>query len=140
VTDRDEAVISSLPDRTLPPAAYVRMTLILRAGLLLSLTILAVTLAVYVAVHPAATSASVIGSNPILRYLSVTGLVVGLARGSLEAYLTLGLLVLLVTPVLRVASGFYYFEKGHDRGLARITLAVLLLLLFGLLVLGPLLR
>jgi len=130
----------AISDHQLPPEAYRRMTVILRGGLLLSLAVLAVVLSLYVAVHSGSTSSQTIASNPVLNYLSVPGLASGLAHGSLEAYLTLGLLVLLATPILRVASGFYYFEKEGDRPLAAITFTVLVLIFLGLLVIGPLFR
>lgn len=135
-----QADLSGVPDRILPPAAYARMTTILRGGLLLSLAILVASLVAFILRHPGDSASTVIGSNPVLQYLNLPGLVTGLVQGHTEAYLTLGLLVLLATPVLRVATGFYYFEKMHDRGLSAITLTVLALILVGILVLGPLLR
>jgi uncharacterized membrane protein len=127
-------------DVRLPAAAYSRMTFVLRAGLLSSLAILAVTLGVYLVEEPTATSQGIIGSNPALRYLSLTSLGSGLAAGSPVAYLTLGVLVLVATPVVRVLSGFYYFERGGERTMAGLTVTVFALLLVGLLVIGPLVR
>jgi uncharacterized membrane protein len=124
----------------LPPEAYRRMTLVLRAGLLGSLTILGVTLALYVAQSPSATSEGTIGTNPALQSLSLNGLLSGLAAGSAPAYLTLGLLVLVATPLVRVLSGFYYFQRGGERAMAAVTISVLALLLVGLLFVGPLVR
>jgi uncharacterized membrane protein len=128
------------PDPTLPPSAYERMAWLLRAGLLTSLTLLVGALVAYLVLHPAETSAHAIATNPILVFLSAGGLWSGLAAGNSAAYLTLGLLVLVATPILRVASGFYYFRRGGERGLAAITFAVLVMLLLGLLVIGPLVR
>jgi uncharacterized membrane protein len=128
------------PPPQLPDDVYRRMTLVLRVGLVGSLGILAVGLAVYLAVHTSATSGSALGSNPILQYLNVAGLAHGLATGSIEAYLTLGLLALVATPIVRVISGFYYFQRGGERAMGAITLTVLVLLLVGLLLIGPLLR
>jgi uncharacterized membrane protein len=127
------------PER-LPDAAYRRMTLVLRVGLGASLAILVSGLVAYLLVHPSATSSSALSTNPILGYLSVGGLAAGLAAGHIEAYLTLGLLVLLATPIVRVLSGFYYFERGHERTMALVTITVFVLLLFGLFVLGPYVR
>ena len=116
------------------------MTWILRGGLFASLAVLVGSLVVYLSQHPGESYQSVIASNPILGYLSVPGLAHGLATGSVNAYLTLGLLILVATPLLRVASGFYYFERGKERALAGVTLTVLVLLLVGILVIGPLVR
>ena len=124
----------------IPDDAYRRMTLVLRVGLVTSLAILFVTLLVYLVVHPGATSGSALAANPILRYLSVGGLAQGLAEGSLEAYLTLGLLALVATPIVRVVSGFYYFRRGHETTMTAVTFTVLVLLLIGLLVIGPFIR
>jgi uncharacterized membrane protein len=124
----------------LPLAAYSRMTLVLRAGLVSSLSILAVTLGFYLAKEPSVTSEGTIGSNPALQYLSLSGLGSGLATGSVPAYLTLGLLVLVATPLVRVLSGFYYFRRGGERAMAGVTIAVFALLLVGLLLVGPLVR
>lgn len=127
-------------DRRLPDAAYRRMTLVLRVGLLASLAIVLASFFAYLLTNPNATSGQVLSSNPILAYLSLGGLAAGLARGSLEAYLTLGLLVLLATPILRVVTGAYYFARGRERTMTAVTITVFALILFGLLVLGPYIR
>ena len=124
----------------LPPAARLRMVLILRIGLLASLAILAASVVAYLVQHPGTDFRSVVGSNPILEYLGLPGLAHGLLTGSVEAYLTLGLLVLVATPILRVASGLYYFSRDRERALTEVTLTVLVLLIVGLLVIGPFVR
>lgn len=124
----------------LPDSAYRGMALLLRAGLFVALAILAGALVWYLLVNPSATLASALATNPILGYLGVTGFAHGLASGAPAAYLTLGLLALVATPIVRVASGFYYFRKDGERTMERITFTVLVLLLIGLLVLGPLIR
>lgn len=113
------------------------MTLVLRGGLLAALGILAGATVGYRLADPSATSERVLATNPIGQYLGFGGLAGGLATGSVEAYLTLGLLVLIATPILRVFSGFYYFRRGGERAMAAVTLTVFLLLLAGLFLLGP---
>ncbi len=125
---------------TLPDAAYERMAQVLRAGLAVSLGVLVGSLVVHLVRHPGTTAQQAIAQNPILAYLTATGLAQGLANGTAEAYLTLGLLLLIATPLLRVASGFYYFRRGGERGMAAVTLTVLAMLLIGILVIGPLVR
>ena len=132
--------IQSSATRSLPPEAYTRMTLVLRLGLGIALVLLAGGLLVYLAGNPRASSSSVESNNPILGYLTVPGLASGLAAGSATAILTLGLLVLVATPILRVVSGLYYFGRTGERAMTAIVLTVLVLLLLGLLVIGPLLR
>jgi uncharacterized membrane protein len=124
----------------IPDDAYRRMTLVLRVGLVTSLAILLAGLIAYLVTQPGATSGSALAGNPILQYLSLGGLVHGIASGSLEAFLTLGLLVLVATPIVRVASGFYYFRRGHETSMAAVTITVLALLLVGLLLIGPFIR
>jgi len=128
------------PVRPLPPEAYARMTLVLRLGLIVALAILGGGVVVYVLVNPGMTSSAVLSNNPILNYLSVAGLGSGLATGSVSAVLTLGLIVLVATPILRVVSGLYFFAKVGERAMAAITFTVLLLLLLGILVIGPFVR
>jgi uncharacterized membrane protein len=131
------AVPAGYPALRLSPDARVRMTLVLRAGLLLSLGILVGALVAFLVEHPGATSGSVLAANPILTYLNPAGLARGLVGGHGEAFLTLGLLVLLATPILRVATGAYYFYKDGERSIAAIATIVFVLLLVGLLLIGP---
>ena len=123
--------------KPLPPEAYVRMTLVLRLGLGISLAILGGGIVAYLLLNPGVSSSEVLSNNPILGYLSLPGLGSGLAAGSVSAVLTLGLIVLVATPILRVVSGLYYFRKVGERAMTGITFAVLILLLLGLLVIGP---
>jgi uncharacterized membrane protein len=125
---------------TIPDDAYRSMTAVLRGGLLLSLLILGGGLVAYLVAHPGESSSPAISSNPIVQYLSLSGLGQGLASGAPDAYLALGIYVLIATPILRVATGTYYFHRGHERVIAAVTLTVLVLLLVGLFVIGPLIR
>ena len=131
-----------VPERThdLPDEVYARMTLLLRAGLSLALAFLVIADIAYLIQNPSQSFAGVIGSNPILPYLSAEGLSRGIASGQAAAYLTIGLFVLIATPVARVAAGAYYFHKNREPTLTRVTVAVVILLLVGLFVLGPLIH
>ncbi|HTT45342.1 MAG TPA: DUF1634 domain-containing protein [Thermoplasmata archaeon] len=124
-------------DHSLPAEAYARMTFVLRLGLGVALAILGGGIVAYILANPGATSSSVLSNNPILDYLSFPGLGSGLADGSIGAVLTLGLIVLVATPILRVVSGLYYFRKVGERAMVGITFAVLLMLLLGILLIGP---
>ncbi|MGI0132912.1 MAG: DUF1634 domain-containing protein [Thermoplasmata archaeon] len=124
----------------LPPIAYHRMALVLRVGLAIAGGLLAVALVAYLRDHPGGTLPSILEHNPIGAYLDPVGLVSGLMQVHAQAFLTLGILVLVATPLARVATGCYYFVRGEDRPLARISAIVLVLLIVGILVLGPLLR
>lgn len=124
----------------LPDEAYRRMTFVLRTGLLAALALLLAALGAYFLRNPGASSGSVLSANPIAPYLSLAGLAHGLWVGAPEAYLALGVFVLVATPILRVATGVYYFHRGHERTMALVTGTVLLLLVLGVLVIGPLIR
>lgn len=137
---REEMGAGTVELRTLPDSAYRRMTVVLRVGLIVSLLIILAGLAAYLAENPSLSSGAVVSSNPSLQYLTFPGLGSGLVSGAPQAYLTLGLLVLVATPLVRVMSGFYYFRQGRERAMAAITFIVIVLLLVGLLVLGPLIR
>jgi uncharacterized membrane protein len=126
--------------RELPPEAYVRMVLVLRVGLAAAVAILLGSIIAFAIENPGASLGSILAANPVLRYLGVTELAAGLAAGSVPAYLTLGVAVLIATPLVRVLSGMYYFQRGGERTLTAITLTVFLLLLLGLFVIGPLVR
>lgn len=116
------------------------MTLVLRLGLAAALTILLGSLAAYLAENPSASSSGTISANPIVQYLTLGGLARGLASGAPEAFLVLGLFVLIATPILRVITGIYYFGTNRERVMTGVTSAVLVLLLLGILVIGPLIH
>jgi uncharacterized membrane protein len=126
--------------KPLPLEAYLRMTFVLRVGLGIALAILGAGIVAFIVENPNASSSSVLSTNPILGYLTLEGLGSGLASGAVGAYLTLGLIVLVATPIVRVLSGFYYFRQAGERTMTAITLAVFGMLIVGLLVVGPLVR
>jgi uncharacterized membrane protein len=120
------------------PVGYRRMSAVLRVGLMTSAVLFAVGLLDFVLRHPGGDLATFVASNPITHYLSPEGLFRGIGEGHSEALLTLAILVLVATPLARVATGVYYFVAEQDRPLARISLVVLVLLLAGIFGLGPL--
>jgi uncharacterized membrane protein len=63
---------------------------------------------------------------------SVLDVALGIGRGEPLAIVTLGLLVLLLTPILRVAISIIIFALEHDWLYTIITLVVLLILLVSL--------
>jgi uncharacterized membrane protein len=128
------------PHPQLPEEAYRNTALVLRIGLGIALAILLGALVAYLVQNPGASSSSVIGANPIGPYLTAAGLGRGLAAGTAAAYLTLGIYVLVATPVARVLTGVYYFGEGRERTMTWVTLSVLVLLLVGLFVIGPLIH
>ena len=134
------AGVAGPPHGDLPDSAYRDMTRILRAGLLLSLALLVGGLIAFVLANPSLAFAELIATNPILSYLGLASLASGLATGQVQAYLTLGVLVLVATPIARVLTGFYFFAQNRERELATITALVAALLVISVLVVGPLVR
>jgi uncharacterized membrane protein len=124
----------------LGPEVFVTMTRLLRAGLLLALTTLAIFAVVYVIGNPSEDSAQVLSNNPVRMYLTASGLASGLLHLQVEAYLTLGVLFLIATPVARVLAGAFIFRANRERTMTGITLAVFAMLLIGLFLVGPLVR
>ncbi len=131
---------SSVDRPELPAEAYRDMTRILRIGLVTSLVILLGGVVAYLVLNPSVGFAEMIASNPILSYLGLTPLAHGLATGEVQAYLTFGVLVLVVTPIARVATGVYFFARNREREMALVATTVMVLLLVGILLVGPLLR
>ncbi|MGB6500540.1 MAG: DUF1634 domain-containing protein [Thermoplasmata archaeon] len=116
-----------------------RMALVLRIGLAASMIVFLGSITAYLLEHPGVISSSSVAGAAV-RYLPLSALAAGLAHGDPVAYLTLGVLLLVATPIARVLSGLYYFQRGGERTMAGIALAVFSMLVFGLLVLGPLIR
>ena len=135
-----ESTRAAGPAHDLPDSAYRDMARVLRAGLVVSLVILVGALIAYLIANPSVSFLDVIQSNPIVQYLGLASLGSALARGVPEAYLTLGIIVLLATPILRVLTGRYFFHRNGERTIARVALTVAILLILGRLVIGPILK
>jgi uncharacterized membrane protein YfcA/uncharacterized membrane protein len=115
---------------TLVRQAEVLISNVLRGGVLLSAAVILVGVVLYY-LHPQP------ANTHALTYPNRLGQVIpGVLSGSAEAIITLGLLVLLATPVLRVAVSIGAFALEHDWLYVGITTLVLALLLASILVLG----
>lgn len=121
----------------LPASTYERMAIALRAGLLFSLALIAAAVSVLVLRSGSSPSGALTSPNPILRDLDLRSLAVGLSRHEPTAFLALGVYGLIATPVLRVVTGAWAFAAHRERTMAALSVAILAMLLFGLLVLGP---
>jgi uncharacterized membrane protein len=140
VTDELPPSVLPIPPPRLPENARERMALVLRAGLGLAVAILLAGVVAYLLENPGASSNSAVSPNPIVPYLTVSGFFSGLAHGAPAAFLTLGIYVLIATPVTRVLTGVYYFHGDGERTMMWVTLAVFGLLVVGLFVFGPLIH
>ncbi len=104
---------------------------VLRGGVLLSAAVILVGVALYYSQPQPG------GAAATLTYPHSLGAVIpSLASGSPEGIITLGLLILLATPVIRVAVSIIAFALEHDWMYVGITSLVLALLLASILVLG----
>lgn len=107
---------------------------VLRGGVLLSAAIIAAGVVLFYVRYFAAGAS---GSASIHVPASLGQVGAGLAHGNPLAIITLGLLVLLATPVLRVAVSIVAFALERDRQYVIITLIVLVILLASFFYLGP---
>ncbi|MCI4364335.1 MAG: DUF1634 domain-containing protein [Thermoplasmata archaeon] len=126
-------------DRNLPAATTHQMSRLLRTGLAFAAAI-ALVGALRVLIEGGALSLNVF--DPVANRMAFDLSSIGryFLEGNGVGIAALGLLVLVATPVARVAFGIYGFWRAKDPVLARIATVVLLLLLVGLFALGPLLR
>ncbi len=107
----------------------------LRAGVTASLILIVAGTVVSFIHHP-----DYLRSLPALHRLtrpgsaphSIPEVAAGLAAGRGQAIVALGLLVLLATPVIRVALSLVLFLRDRDRTFATLTLVVLVLLFISL--------
>ena len=114
---------------------------ILRYGVALSSLVVASGLALVLLSPPAGTPRTLQGAlaaNFGTPTLSLSALVGGIAGGSAVGVLQLGLLILIATPITRVAASVLFFLKERDMLYVGVTILVLVMLLVALFVVGPL--
>ncbi len=112
--------------------AEVLISNVLRGGVLLSAAVILVGVVLYYT-HPATAAAA---ASALTYPHSLGEVIPGVMAGNAEAIITLGLLILLATPVLRVAVSIGAFALERDWLYVGITALVLTLLLSSILVLG----
>jgi uncharacterized membrane protein len=101
------------------------ITMLLRIGVLLSVGIIAIGMAITFLGHP-----DYFSSRPVMRMPSTIGEVIaGVHLGSGLAIMMAGLLVLIATPVARVALSIVIFVIARDRLYTAITVAVFVILM-----------
>jgi uncharacterized membrane protein len=112
---------------------------LLRSGVLLSLTLVTLGMLLTFLHHP-----EYFSSAQALPHLTapergphdVGNVLVEAGRARGQAWVTVGLLVLMATPVLRVALSLLVFSRRRDRTYVAVTMGVLCLLLLSFLVGG----
>jgi uncharacterized membrane protein len=111
----------------------IAISVLLRTGVLLSVGVIIVGTAITFVHHPEyVSSRPALGTltAPSSRFLStISDVVAGVRRGSGQAVVMAGLLLLIATPVARVALSIVVFVIERDRLYAVMTTAVLLILL-----------
>jgi uncharacterized membrane protein len=110
----------------------LRMGLLLRAGVLISAALMAVGGVIYLMNHgyEQPEYGTFRGEPDNLRGVSPIfhGAIAGRGRGLMQ----LAVLVMIATPVMRVAFSVYAFARQHDWMYVAVSLTVLALLLYGL--------
>lgn len=113
---------------------------ILRYGVVLSSATIAVGLALMLSVPPPGTQVTLQGAlaaNLGRPTLDPSALLEGVAQGSAVAVLQVGTMILLATPVVRVAASVILFFRERDMLYVGITSLVLAMLLLAIFVVGP---
>ena len=131
---------SSEGDVRAPWVLHFASVYLLRGALIATVLIGSLGLSVYALENPSVSLDQIINPNPIRPFLSLTGLLGGLAAPDVQAYLTLAVFVLVAAPIARTALGGVYFRRAKDPRFAAMSFGVLVLLLLAVLVMGPLLR
>jgi uncharacterized membrane protein len=113
--------------------------IVLRSGVVLSGLIIAIGTALFIANHSLDNTSSYLAYNPVLIPhgnfpVSLASIASGLASLDPSSIIQLGFLVLLATPVARVALSLFLFAAERDRMFVYLTAAVLVILLFSILV------
>jgi uncharacterized membrane protein len=113
--------------------------IVLRAGVVLSGVIIAIGTALFVANHSLDDTSSYLAYNPSSIPhgsfpVSLSSIASGLLSLDPFSIIALGFLVLLATPVVRVALSLFLFAAEKDRKFVYLTATVLAILLFSMLV------
>ena len=112
--------------------------IVLRSGVILSGAIIATGTALFLANHSLDDTSAYLAYNPGLIPhgnfpASLTSIGSGLASFDPSSIIQLGFLVLLATPVTRVALSLFLFAAEKDRKFVYLTATVLAILLFSML-------
>jgi uncharacterized membrane protein len=116
------------------------IAMILRYGVVLSSATVAVGLVLMLSAPPPGTPVTLQGAlaaNFGRPMLDSSALLTGVAQGSAVGVLQLGTMILLATPVVRVAASVFLFLKERDMLYVGITSLVLAMLLLAIFVVGP---
>jgi uncharacterized membrane protein len=113
--------------------------IVLRSGVVLSGLVIAIGTGLFIANHSMDDTSSFLAYNPTMIPhgnfpASLGAIVSGIASLDPASIIQLGFLILLATPVARVALSLFLFAAEKDRPYVYITASVLIILLFSMLV------
>jgi uncharacterized membrane protein len=140
VTGSDAAEHALPPDPTFTPAAYERVSRLLRSGVLGFLILAGVGLVAQLILNPSETVATLLASHPASEYGSASDLLGALGAGYPDAAVILGIYVMVAVTVGRVVLATADLYRGGERALGTVSAVVVGLLLVGLFVVAPFIR
>jgi uncharacterized membrane protein len=113
--------------------------IVLRSGVVLSGIIIAIGTALFIANHSLDDTSAYLAYNPTVVphgnfSVSLASILSGLISLDPSSIIQIGFLVLLATPVARVALSLFLFAAERDRMFVYLTVTVLAILLFSMLV------
>ena len=129
----DTSATATPPEEGRDLRVEILISYILRAGVLISLAVIVLGIVLMFAAHPEYLSSSAsfteLAHPAEARAFDVGEIIAGAFRGHGESVITLGFLILTMTPVLRVAVSTLVFVYQKDPVFTAITLVVLGILL-----------
>ncbi len=105
---------------------------LLQTGVLIAGAVVAIGGAIYLVHHGAAHPDNRVFHSEPVDLRTLTGILHDVRAGSGRGIIQFGLLLLIATPIARVAFSVYAFAREHDYRYVAITLIVLGLLLYSL--------
>ena len=140
MTGSDASAHALPPDPTFSPAAYERVALLLRSGVVGFLLLAGVGMVAQLLLNPSETVATLLASHPASEYGSAGDLVGALGARYPDAPVILGIYVMVVVTLGRVVLATVDLYRGGERALGTVSAAVVGLLLVGLFVVAPFVR
>jgi len=113
--------------------------IVLRGGVIISGALILVGVILFLAGHDTGapqTLDEATGKTGATYDVSVQSIIDNIADGSAMGFIELGLLVLILTPTVRVAITAIYLNRNHERVLFGMALFVLVILVLGLVGVG----
>ena len=110
----------------------VIISVLLRTGVMISAAVVLLGGGCYLAKHGQEQSAYRVFQGAAPTYRSVSGVIHAAGPSDCQAVIQLGLLLLILTPVARVAFSLAGFALEHDRTYMVLTSIVLLILIYSL--------